>query len=150
MEASIKLKQPSVLFYRLSLIHCSHVTFLTHLETAYQSSQFVCHHLSLSLQRNSNTQTLLVRKRTLNYLAKFNHLAIWPVWLNGWVFVYKRSGCGFESHCSHLNLIYRVCLEQGVRWHSGNCWVQIHSKMRMWHDKNTQSPCHTCYIFDCV
>ena len=25
---------------------------------------------------------------------------IWPVWLNGWVFVYELSGCGFESSCS--------------------------------------------------
>ena len=24
---------------------------------------------------------------------------IWPVWLNGWVFVYELSGCGFESRC---------------------------------------------------
>ena len=24
-----------------------------------------------------------------------------PVWLNGWVFVYELSDCGFESHCSH-------------------------------------------------
>ena len=28
----------------------------------------------------------------------------WPVWPNGWVFVYKLSGSGFESSCSHLNL----------------------------------------------
>ena len=28
---------------------------------------------------------------------------IWPVWLNGWVFVYELSNCGFESRCSHLN-----------------------------------------------
>ena len=28
---------------------------------------------------------------------------IWPVWINGWVFVYELSGCGFESSCSHLN-----------------------------------------------
>ena len=25
---------------------------------------------------------------------------IWPVWLNGWVFVYQLSGCGFESSSS--------------------------------------------------
>ena len=25
----------------------------------------------------------------------------WPVWLNGWVFVYELSGCGFESRCCH-------------------------------------------------
>ena len=29
-------------------------------------------------------------------------LSLWPVWLNGCVFVYNLSGCGFESHCSHL------------------------------------------------
>ena len=28
---------------------------------------------------------------------------IWPVWLNGWVFVHKLSGCGFECSCSHIN-----------------------------------------------
>ena len=28
---------------------------------------------------------------------------IWPVWLNGWVFVYELSGCGFESSCIHIN-----------------------------------------------
>ena len=22
---------------------------------------------------------------------------------NGWVFVYELSGCGFESHCSHVS-----------------------------------------------
>ena len=27
---------------------------------------------------------------------------IWPVWLNGWVFVYELSGCGFESRCCHI------------------------------------------------
>ena len=30
---------------------------------------------------------------------------IWPVWLNGCVFVYELSGCGFESSCSHLKTI---------------------------------------------
>ena len=33
---------------------------------------------------------------------------IWPVWLNSWVFVYELSGCGFESHCSHLNSLLAV------------------------------------------
>ena len=28
---------------------------------------------------------------------------IWPVWLNGQVFIYELSGCGFKSSCSHLN-----------------------------------------------
>ena len=37
------------------------------------------------------------------------------VWLNGWVFVYKFSGCGFESRCCHLNFRYHACFEQGVQ-----------------------------------
>ena len=28
---------------------------------------------------------------------------IWPVWLNGRVFVYEISGCGFESRCIHFD-----------------------------------------------
>ena len=35
---------------------------------------------------------------------------IWPVWLNGQVFVYELSGCGFESRCCHL--IYYSLLEK--------------------------------------
>ena len=42
------------------------------------------------------------------------------VWLNVLVFVYKRSSCGFESRCCHLNFKYHTCFEQRVRWHSGN------------------------------
>ena len=38
---------------------------------------------------------------------------IWPVCLNGWLFVYKLSGCGFDSYCSHLNFRCRTCLKQG-------------------------------------
>ena len=30
-----------------------------------------------------------------------------PVWLNGWVFVYELSGCGFESSYSHFPLLLR-------------------------------------------
>ena len=41
----IKSKQLSCLSYRLSLICCSHVTYLTHLDTVYQSGHFICHHL---------------------------------------------------------------------------------------------------------
>ena len=37
---------------------------------------------------------------------------IWPVWLNGWVFVYELSSCGFEFSCSHLqNFLYAFFLE---------------------------------------
>ena len=35
------------------------------------------------------------------YVFKMNlHTVIWL--LNGWVFFYELSGCGFDSHCSHL------------------------------------------------
>ena len=61
----------------------------------------------------------------------------WPVWLNGWVCVYALSGCRFESCCSHLNLSYRASFEQWVPWHSGS--YGVHSKARMWHNKNIQS-----------
>ena len=64
---------------------------------------------------------------------------ICSVWLNGWVFVYELSGCGFESSCSHLNFRFCACFEQGVPWHSGNYRVWIHSEMHLWHDKYIQS-----------
>ena len=64
---------------------------------------------------------------------------IWPAWLNGWVFVYELSGCGFESSCSHFTFRFRACFEQGVPWHSGNYRMWIHSETRTWHDKNIQS-----------
>ena len=64
---------------------------------------------------------------------------IWPAWLNGWVFVYELSGCGFESSCSHFTFRFRACFEQGVPWHSGNYRVWIHSETRTWHDNNIQS-----------
>ena len=53
---------------------------------------------------------------------------ICPVCLNGWVFVYKLSGCGFKSSCSQLNFKFRACFEQGVPWHSEEYRVCIHSK----------------------
>ena len=48
-----------------------------------------------------------------------NNIAIWPVWLNGWMFNYELSGCEFELRCCHLNFRYGACFEQGVPWHSG-------------------------------
>ena len=64
---------------------------------------------------------------------------IWSFCLNGWVFDYNLSGCGIESHCSHLNLRYGTCFEQQVPWHSDRYRVWIHSETRTWHDKNMQS-----------
>ena len=55
-----------------------------------------------------------------------------------WLLVYKLSGCGFESRCSHLNFRFRACFEQKVPWHSGNYRVWIHSEIRTWY-KHIQS-----------
>ena len=60
---------------------------------------------------------------------------IWPVWLNGWVFVYEWSGSGFESSCRSLIFRFRVCFEQVVSWYSDNYIVWIHSQRRTWYDK---------------
>ena len=64
---------------------------------------------------------------------------IWPVWPNGWVFVFEVIGSGFKSSCSLLNFRFHACLEQGVPWHSGNYRVWIHTETCMWHDKNIES-----------
>ena len=36
---------------------------------------------------------------------------IWPVWLNGWVFIYELSGCGFEPCCCQLTFRYGTYFE---------------------------------------
>ena len=74
----------------------------------------------------TRTQNHLVRKQTLNRLAK-------PVWPNGSVFVYELSGSGFKFICSHLNFRFRACFKQGVPWHWGNYRVWIHSETYTWH-----------------
>ena len=66
---------------------------------------------------------------------------IWTVWLNGWVFFYELSGCGFGSSCSQLNFIFRACFKQVFAWHSGNYRAWLHSETRTWHHKNIQSVC---------
>ena len=39
-----------------------------------------------------------------------------PVWLNGWVFVYELSSCGFQSRYSHLHFRYGTCFKQRAHW----------------------------------
>ena len=50
--------------------------------------------------------------RTDNYSQHIS--VVWPVWLNGWVFVYQLTGCGFESHWYHLNLNKEFFDSQGI------------------------------------
>ena len=63
---------------------------------------------------------------------KRKHSTIWLNWPNSWVFVYKLSGSGSKSSCSHLNFRFHACFEQGVPWHSGNDRVSTHSEMHLW------------------
>ena len=35
---------------------------------------------------------------------------IWPVWLNGWVFVHELSGCGFGPVAVHEEGLWRVSI----------------------------------------
>ena len=53
-----------------------------------------------------NTLQVII-ERIFGALVKYSQLnsIIWPVWLNGWVFIYELSGCWFESSCSHLILL---------------------------------------------
>ena len=70
----------------------------------------------------TRTHNDLVRKRTLNQIE--------PVWLNGWVLIYKLSCCGFKSTCSHWNFRFRGCFEQVFPRQSVNYRVWIHSEAR--------------------
>ena len=79
---------------------------------------------------------------------KYSQLStmIWSVWANGWMFLYKLSGCRFVSRCSHLDFRCRACFKQGVPWHSGKYRMWIHSEMRTWYDINIQSIAPYRYI----
>ena len=46
---------------------------------------------------------MIIMYSQMNRTDKYSqHSSIpWPVWLNGWVFVYELSGCGFEFNCCH-------------------------------------------------
>ena len=56
-------------------------------------------------QNEIRTHNHLVGKRTLRDLAKLATSQTRPVWLNGWVFLYELSGCGFESSGSYLTRV---------------------------------------------
>ena len=94
--------------------------------------------LEFVIQINLENDTITVWNlaRSWSISTGINLLGLEPI--NGWVFVYELSGCGFESRCSHFNFRFRACFEQGVPWHSDNYRVWIRSEMRTWHDKNIQ------------
>ena len=72
---------------------------------------------SSTLSSCLNVKELLARNRRdiwnlsdYNGTRTHNHLVrkVWPVWLNGWVFVYELGSCGFESRC-YRNSTYEIC-----------------------------------------
>ena len=87
----------------MTLCSC-HVTYAFQSESTLHSYLNVkellapnsCDIWSLIDCNRTQTHSHLVRKQTLNHLAK--------ICLNGWVFIYELSGCGFQSCCSHLNI----------------------------------------------
>ena len=44
----------------------------------------------------------MLNKLKINKINKHSSI-IWPIWLNGWEFVYELSGCGFGCRCCHIN-----------------------------------------------
>ena len=70
----------------------------------FSIKQRIIKYLFLSDCNENRTYNHLVRKRTLNQFR--------PVLLNGSVFIYELSGCGFDSRCSHLKVRYRALFEQ--------------------------------------
>ena len=93
--------------------------------------------LEIHLKRVRDMIRTYIQMQHTNKYSQHSSIT-WPLWLNGWVFVYELSGCGFKSSCSHLNIRFRACFEQGVPWHTGNYRLYIHSETRTWHDKNIQ------------
>ena len=53
------------------------------------------------LDKGSFPQAKIFPKEDFFLIEQVFQKAIWPVWLNGLVLVYKLSGCDFESLCCH-------------------------------------------------
>ena len=137
------LKQQHFLFFTF---------YITHKDFMRKSCVFICHLIGsvvkivlyLHFLYIKDNRVRQIKKKhdwwnnrfsDCNWARTHNHL-VHKQTLNGWVFIYELSGCGFKSSCSHLNFRFRACFEQGVPWHSGNYRVWIHSETRTWHDKN--------------
>ena len=60
---------------------------------------------------------MIITYRQIHSTDKYSqHMSIiWPNWLNGWVFFYELTGCGFESRCRHIDsclTITQVCMKE--------------------------------------
>ena len=86
--------------YHVTYVFQSESTLYSCLNVKELLARNTRHIWSLSDSNGIRTRNHLVRKRTLNHLAKLAE--------NSWVFVYKLSGCGFESRSYHLEVNYFV------------------------------------------
>ena len=91
----------------------------------------VCsYHVTYAFQSESrlysclNVKGLLARNRheiwslsDCNGTQTHNHLACKRN-INGWVFIYELSGCGFKFHCSHLVFI----MDQKIKNYTKTCF----------------------------
>ena len=71
---------------------------------------------------------------------------IWPVWPNGWVFVYELSGCGFESNCSHW--IINVWKQHGEDQNEST--MVTYNQFHWCSFSSVQKVYHIIYLFDVV
>ena len=94
---------------------------------------------SLLLIINRNTFALCIRwiispchdcqRDSINKNKYSQHSSIiWPVWLNGWVFVYELSGCGFKSNYSHWGITKHVIFWNILSFTQHCFWLLLHFK----------------------
>ena len=104
-----------------SSISSSLEPLMTYQSHAFHSSQLTSGSSLLHLTKFDNMSVLMIL--TCNWKQRDSNpqplgLLTNTQSLNGWNFIYKLSGCGFESRCCHLNFRYGTSFEQGVPWHS--------------------------------
>ena len=61
----------------------------------------VSHKPRFFLDQGSFPQAKIFPQEYFFLIKGVSHKPIWSVLVNGWVLVFKLSGCGFESHCCH-------------------------------------------------
>ena len=90
----------------------------------------------------NQTHNHLVRKRTLNHLAK---LASSAKWLSVRL---RTKWLWLRFQLPSINLQISRLFQARSSWHSGNYRVWIHSKTRTWHDKNNQPDHLLVHVYD--
>ena len=99
-----------VSWFEINFFNCIFLSCHVHVNTVSEST--LCSGLNVKERLAQNRHSIwslsdckriqihnqLVCKWTLIHLAKL-------VWLNGWLFVYELTGCGFKSYCSNLNFL---------------------------------------------